>query len=67
MTYALRLDWFKSTRSAGSSHCIEAAVGHNGDIFLRDSKNPQSGILTFDSSTWRNFVESVKSGDFSNV
>jgi hypothetical protein len=54
----------KSTRSAASIHCLETAFGHDGNVFVRDSKNPQGGILTFDCSMWSNFVAAVKSGDF---
>jgi hypothetical protein len=60
MTLALRRDWFKSTRSAGASHCLETAFGHDGDVYVRDSKNPQGGILTFDSSAWTDFIAAVK-------
>ncbi|MEU8610348.1 DUF397 domain-containing protein [Actinoplanes sp. NPDC048791] len=60
MTLALRKNWFKSTRSAGASHCLETAFGHDGNIYVRDSKNPQGGTLSFDTSAWADFIEAVK-------
>ena len=60
MTLVLRRDWFKSTRSTATSHCLETAFGHDGDVHVRDSKNPHGGMLTFDSSAWMDFIAAVK-------
>jgi hypothetical protein len=65
MTHTLRRDWFKSTRSMADSHCLEAAFGADGDVSVRDSKNPEGGVLSFESPAWTAFLAGVKSGDFS--
>lgn len=76
MTPALRKGWFKSTRSAAASHCVETAFGRAygqafgrdlcqvGDVHVRDSKNRRGGVLSFDSATWIDFISGVKSGEF---
>jgi hypothetical protein len=36
-------------------------VAADGDlVYVRDSKNPNGPVLTFDPGTWVAFVESVK-------
>jgi hypothetical protein len=54
--------WRRSTYCVGQSHCVE--IADLGDqIGLRNSQIPTVS-LAFDRSTWRNFVESVKAGEF---
>ncbi|WP_346015968.1 DUF397 domain-containing protein [Couchioplanes caeruleus] len=60
----LTRDWFKSSRSGASSHCLEVAVA-GPQILVRDSKNPDGGVLSFPSESWRQFVAHVKRDAFS--
>jgi hypothetical protein len=32
---------------------------------VRDSKNPQGGVLAFEIADWRAFIARVQSGDYS--
>lgn len=55
--------WRKSTRSAGANGCVEVAAGPRV-IAVRDSKNPDSGMLAFAPASWASFVRDVKSGHY---
>jgi hypothetical protein len=49
--------WRKSTYSGSDSDCVEVALTENVKA-VRDSKNPDGGMLTVDVAT---FVKLVKS------
>jgi hypothetical protein len=53
--------WRRSRYCVGESHCVEVAV-MDGGIGLRNSTSPGS-VLTFDGVEWKNFVDSLKSGE----
>lgn len=58
----------KSTR-CGSSACVEVDTALDLDareVFfrVRDSKNPDGPVLTFDLNEWRSFVSGMKAGEF---
>lgn len=54
--------WHKSTRS-GTGDCVE--VRHSCDqVQMRDSKAPRDGVLTFEYSVWRAFLERIHGGEF---
>ncbi len=62
-----RATWRKSSYSNGSGgSCVEIAVlsrsaGHQRDIAVRDSKDPQGPALTFAAGQWREFTAAIKS------
>jgi hypothetical protein len=54
--------WRKSRRSGGQDeNCVEVA-GLPGIVAVRDSKNPDGGVLVFDVGAMRRTVAAVKSG-----
>jgi hypothetical protein len=54
------LTWRKSSHSGGNGgQCVEVAA--SGRVFVRDSKNPDSGRLAFSAQTWREFAARIKS------
>ncbi len=55
-------EWRRSSRSYGGGNCVEAAPHHGALIDVRDSKNPQGGVLQFTSAQWNDFVAGVRSG-----
>ncbi|MFF5080650.1 DUF397 domain-containing protein [Actinoplanes sp. NPDC000266] len=57
------LRWQRSRRCS-SGTCVEVAQA-DGNILVRDSKNPGGAVLSFDPSEWRAFVEGVKQDEFS--
>jgi hypothetical protein len=57
------LSWKKSSRSSSNGQCVETAETPDL-IAVRDSKNPDGGMLTFEHAAWTSFVEDVKGGQF---
>lgn len=54
------LKWHKSTRSNGQGgDCVEVAE-RPGVVYVRDSKDQDGPVLTFEAADWRTFVESLK-------
>jgi hypothetical protein len=53
--------WFKSVRSNGSGNCVEVAFV-DGVVGVRDSKDPNGGVLEFAAENWAAFVAAVRSG-----
>jgi len=58
-----RAVWRKSHYSNGQANCVEIATHPAGFIGVRDSKNPQDGVLMMSFQEWRGFVQRTVSGD----
>ncbi|GIE76685.1 hypothetical protein Aph02nite_26350 [Actinoplanes philippinensis] len=55
--------WRKSSYSVANSACVEIAVsGDRESIMVRDSKNPDAGILTYPAESWRSFLTGLRTG-----
>ncbi|TCB99592.1 DUF397 domain-containing protein [Micromonospora zingiberis] len=53
--------WRKSSRSSGNQgNCVEVADNLARVVGVRDSKDRQGPVLTFDPETWRAFVTFTK-------
>jgi len=65
-----RATWRKSSYSNGTGgSCVEFAVlsraaGHQCDIAVRDSKDPQGPALAFTARQWQNFTVAIKAHQF---
>ncbi|NUP39358.1 MAG: DUF397 domain-containing protein [Streptomyces sp.] len=61
-------DWRKSSYSQNNGgECVEWApsqVAANGEVPVRDSKDPQGPVLTFSPAAWSAFLADVKSARF---
>lgn len=55
--------WVKSSRSTGNGQCVEVAAVP-GCAVMRDSKDPEGAILQFRALSWRQFIDSVRVGEF---
>ncbi|WP_415953949.1 DUF397 domain-containing protein [Streptomyces sp. KLOTTS4A1] len=56
-----QLTWIKSSYSGGAGgECLEIAPSHE-DVRIRDSKQPNAAQLAVTTTTWKAFVESVRS------
>lgn len=55
--------WVKTRRSEGAGACVEVAHTDSA-VGVRDSKNPDSPVLTFCPDTWTAFLSGVKAGEF---
>jgi hypothetical protein len=59
----VEVTWIKSSYSNPSGNCVEFAKGPD-KVLVRDSKNPDGGIIEVAPNTWREFVAAVKQGEF---
>lgn len=57
------LNWKKSTRSSAGGDCVEVATPPRA-VMVRDSKNQQGPVLSFNAGEWRGFIEAIKTGKF---
>lgn len=55
--------WFKSRKSANNGQCVEVAFV-DGQVAVRDSKNPTGPALVFTAAEWTAFVGGVSAGEF---
>jgi hypothetical protein len=55
--------WFKSSKSSANGQCVEVAFV-DGQVAVRDSKNPTGPELVFTAAEWHAFVGGVAAGEF---
>ncbi|MFF7649136.1 DUF397 domain-containing protein [Streptomyces sp. NPDC007983] len=57
------LVWQKSSYSNGSGgNCVETARLRDSQTAVRDSKEPERGVLGFSAGAWGDFVAAVRGG-----
>jgi hypothetical protein len=57
----LSRDWAKSSYSdPNGGNCVQARQPRSGIVQVRDSKNPDGAVLTFNADSWREFIAAVK-------
>jgi hypothetical protein len=49
------LAWNKSSHSSDTSNCVEVALA-GSVVGVRDSKDPEGGVLTVPPACWREFT-----------
>ena len=52
--------WRKSSYSNTGANCLEVAETRSGKVAVRDSRNPDDGVLTFSPDEWQTFVAKVR-------
>lgn len=61
------LQWRKSSFSGGNGgNCVEVADA-NGEIWVRNSKNPAAGHVVFTRSELDAFMKGVRAGEFDDL
>lgn len=61
MSRSTRTGWFKSSYSQRDTVCVETRFAAEG-VAVRDSKDPDGGIVEVGRSAWHGFVRRVKEG-----
>lgn len=54
------MGWRRSS-FCGESTCVEVAP-HDGDVLVRDGKNPAQPHLSFSRADWNAFLDLIESG-----
>lgn len=54
-----RVRWRKASRSVGNGACVEIAA-LKGSILVRDSKIPESPVITYSTGAWQSFLSGLK-------
>jgi len=52
--------WRKSSYSNTGANCVEVARTRSGRVAVRDSKDPDGGVLTFSLDEWKAFLADVE-------
>lgn len=61
------LRWVKSSLSFANGDCVEVARLQDGQVAVRDSKDPAGPVLRFTPAEWAAFLGGVQNGEFSVV
>jgi hypothetical protein len=56
--------WIKSSLSFYCSNCVEVASLPDGQIGVRDSKDPAGPVLRFALGEWHAFLGGARNGEF---
>jgi hypothetical protein len=57
---------WRRARKCGEGRCVEVAPS-DGNVLVRDSKDPGGANLAFTKAEWRTFIAGVKEGDFDDT
>jgi hypothetical protein len=58
------LAWRKASRSVGNGECVEIAAAA-GFVAIRDSKNPEGGMLRCTPGAFRSFLDTMAQAEAS--
>jgi hypothetical protein len=58
-----RSGWRRARRSMANGNCVEVRPA-NGEIAVRDSKNPGGFVLAYSAQSWRAFTLEARQGFF---
>jgi len=56
--------WVKSSLSFANGNCVEVAGLPDGEIGVRNSRDPDGPVLRFTPDEWRAFLGGVRNGEF---
>lgn len=54
---------WQASSFCGANGCVDVAQ-REGNVYVRDSKDPEGATLTFTGSEWAAFVAGVKNNEF---
>jgi hypothetical protein len=67
VSHLSELVWQKSRRSNPSGNCVEMAELPDGDIAIRNSRDPHGPVLVYSRAEIEAFIGGAKDGDFDHL
>jgi hypothetical protein len=65
LTSATRASWVKSSYSGPTGgNCVEVAFLEDGQVAVRNSRQPSGPALVFSAREWDAFMHGAKDGEF---
>jgi len=61
------VQWRKSTKSNPSGNCVEVAELADGDVAVRNSRDPQGPALVYTRAEVAAFLAGVRNGEFDDL
>lgn len=59
--------WFKSSFSGNNGDCVEAAALDDGRVAVRNSNQPNDGVVFFTRAEMDAWIKGVKAGEFDTL
>ncbi|MGW1814269.1 DUF397 domain-containing protein [Streptomyces sp. NPDC002125] len=59
MKHGKLTEWTKSSYSAVNGDCVEIKAAGRNTVAVRDSKDPQTGVLGFTAPSWTAFLSDI--------
>ncbi|WP_129287667.1 DUF397 domain-containing protein [Streptomyces sp. GZWMJZ-114] len=59
--------WVKSQASNGTGNCVEVGRLHNGDIAMRNSRDPEGPALVYTRAEVEAFFHGVRGDEFQHL
>jgi hypothetical protein len=60
------LEW-RTSSACGVNNCVQVASAGAGTVAVRDSKDPNGGVLIYTADEWRDFIIGAKNGEFDDL
>lgn len=67
MTDMTSLTWRKASASAGNGECVELAALLDGNVGVRDSKDPDGAVLKFTRAEVHAWLHGARLGEFDDL
>jgi hypothetical protein len=59
-------EWQKATKSGNNGECVEMRR-HNGTVQVRDSKNPEGAVLSFNAREIAAWIDGAKKDEYTHL
>lgn len=56
--------WRKSDHSGPDGNCVEVSADVDGNVYVRNSNDPDGPVVRFTSAEWAAFTAGAKDGQF---
>ena len=56
--------WVKSSLSFSNGNCVEVTGLPNGEVGVRNSRDPEGPVLRFTADEWQAFLGGARNGEF---